>query len=103
MTSYVDKPSIADAQTGARVLILSYKHAGMVSLSYFEKQILTLQPYYRESFLFIFICYWLTVYLCFLIVMAGDVEVNPGPVTNVFGLCIYSETIYSVNVAIFLY
>ena len=54
MTSYVDKPSIADAQTGARVFILSCKHAGMVSLSYFEKQILTLQPYNRESFLFIF-------------------------------------------------
>ena len=34
MMSYFDKPSFADAQTGARVFILSCKHAGMDSLSF---------------------------------------------------------------------
>ena len=40
MTSFVDKPRFSNAQN---VFILSYKHIGMVSLSYFENQILTLE------------------------------------------------------------
>ena len=43
MTSFVDKPRFSNAQNAARVFILSYKHIGMVSLSYFEDQILTLE------------------------------------------------------------
>ena len=43
MTSFVDKPRFFNAQNAARVFILSYKHIGMVSLSYFENQILTLE------------------------------------------------------------
>ena len=43
MTSFVDKPGFSNAQNAARVFILSYKHIGMVSLSYFENQILTLE------------------------------------------------------------
>ena len=43
MMSFVDKPRFSNAQTAARVFILSYKHIGMVSLSYFENQILTLE------------------------------------------------------------
>ena len=43
MTSFVDKPRFSNAQNAARVFILSYKHIGMVSLSYFENQILTLE------------------------------------------------------------
>ena len=35
--------SFADAQTVARVFIYNSKHIGMVSLSYFENQILTLE------------------------------------------------------------
>ena len=43
MTPFVDKPRFSNAQTAAKVFILSYKHIGMVSLSYFENQILTLE------------------------------------------------------------
>ena len=43
MMSFVDKTRFSNAQTAARVFILSYKHIGMVSLSYFENQILALE------------------------------------------------------------
>ena len=36
MTSFVDIQRFSNAQTAARVFILSNKHIGMVSLSYFE-------------------------------------------------------------------
>ena len=43
MTSFVDKPRFSNAQNAARVFILSHIHIDMVSLSYFENQILTLE------------------------------------------------------------
>ena len=50
MTSFVDKPRFSNTQNAARVFILSYKHIGMVSLSYFENQILTLESLaYRRN------------------------------------------------------
>ena len=49
MISYIDKQSFADAQIADRVFILRCKHAGMVSLSYFENQILTLETLLIDS------------------------------------------------------
>ena len=43
MTSFVDKPKFSNTQTAARVFIYNSKHIGIVSLSYFENQILTLE------------------------------------------------------------
>ena len=43
MTSFVDKPRFSNAQNAARVFIYNSKHISMVSLSYFENQILTLE------------------------------------------------------------
>ena len=49
MTSFVDKPRFSNTQIAAKVFS---KHIGMVSLSYFENQILTLDrcdPNYRHN------------------------------------------------------